>query len=120
MKSSVTYVLNTSELCNIILQGKRRFRLSLEVVVHDRVCQRHPELEKSDVREAWSNCIRSARRTQSAFDDYVAVGFDKKGRLLQMIAVLLPDGVWMIYHAFSPPTKKVLKELGMLTERKQQ
>jgi hypothetical protein len=41
-----------------------------------------------------------------------AVGFDSKGRLLEMVAVF--DGKdYLIYHAMTPPTKKVLAELGL-------
>jgi hypothetical protein len=84
------------------------------VTINPRIHQRHPELNDADVLAAWVGCIRAARRTRSAFDDFVAVGFDKKGRLLEMVAVLREDESWHIYHAFSPPTSKVLAELGLL------
>jgi hypothetical protein len=47
----------------------------------------------------------------------VAVGFDGKGRLLEMVAVLGPDGIWLVYHAMTSPSKKTLKELGLKDER---
>jgi hypothetical protein len=88
------------------------------IIVHQRVHERHPEIEDSDVIAAWSNCIRSAQRAGSAFSDTVAVGFDGKGRLIEMIAVLRPDGFWLVYHAFTPPTQRVLKELGLAIKRR--
>ena len=42
----------------------------------------------------------------------VAVGPDERGRLLQMVGVEKPEGI-VIYHAMSPPTGKVLYELGI-------
>jgi hypothetical protein len=92
--------------------------MSQAATVHQRVHERHPEIEDKDVMAAWNNCLRSARRKQPAFEDFVAVGFDGKGRLLELIAVLKPDGSWLIYHAFTPPTKKVLKEIGLTVERR--
>ena len=90
--------------------------MAQRVVVHQRVSQRHPEIEDTDVIVAWNNCLCSACREQSAFNDYVALGFDGKGRLMEMIAVLRTDGSWFIYHAFTPPTKRILKELGFADE----
>ena len=89
------------------------FDLGQSVLVDKRVHERHPEIDNEDVLAAWDGCLCSARRAHSAFDDYVAVGFDSKGRLLEMIAVRNSDGAWYVYHAFTPPTKKVLEELGL-------
>ena len=83
------------------------------VVIHPRVMERHPELTEEDVREAWLGYVRMTRREGD--DDYfVAVGFDSRGRAIEMVAVEMLDGGWYIYHAFTPPTKRVLRELGLM------
>jgi len=86
--------------------------MSERVVVHQRVHERHPEIADEDVIAAWNNCLCSACRKSSAFEDYVAIGVDRKGRLLELIAVLRPGGAWLVYHAFTPPTERVLREIG--------
>lgn len=83
------------------------------VVIHPRVMERHPELTEEDVREAWLGYVRMARREGD--DDYfVAVGFDSHGRAIEMVAVEMLDDGWYVYHAFTPPTKSVLRELGLM------
>ena len=83
------------------------------VVIHPRVTERHPELSEADVREAWENYVRVTRR--NGFDDhYVAVGFDSSGRAIEMVAVETIEGNWYVYHAMTPPTKSLLRELGLM------
>lgn len=82
------------------------------VVIHPRIMERHPELAEEDVREAWEGYVRMTRRV--GIDSYwVAVGFDLKGRAIEMVAVETADGGWYVYHALTPPTRKVLVELGL-------
>ena len=88
------------------------------VVVHPRVCERHPELSVEDVLAAWNNCLRSSRRSNGAIEDYVAVGIDGKGRAIEMIAVPQKNNTWKIYHAMAPPTLRVLQDLGLYDRRK--
>lgn len=83
------------------------------VVVHPRVNERHPEIGGQDVLDAWDACIRAVPRIDRNPNEYIAVGCDSKGRLLEMIAVHTDQGGWVIYHAFTPPTRKALKELGI-------
>jgi hypothetical protein len=85
----------------------------MSTVVHPRVRERHPELSEKDVLDAWRNCIRSVPRQEKVSLDYIALGADSKGRLIEMIALCSPEGDWLIYHAMTPPTKKALVELGM-------
>ena len=82
------------------------------IVIHPRVMEPHPELSEEDVRAAWEAYVRMSRWEGN--DDYfVAVGFDAKGCAIEMVAVELLDGGWYIFHAFTPPTKSVLAELGL-------
>jgi hypothetical protein len=80
------------------------------VFVHPRVCKKHPELSEDGIVEAWLNRLRMTRRVDTFADNYVAVGFDQMGRLLQMVAAQTDAG-WTIFHAM-PATKKALDELG--------
>lgn len=80
-----------------------------QVVIHPRVMDRHPELAEGDVREAWKNYVRMARRGD---DQYIAIGFDGTGRALEMVAKETA-GDYLVYHALTPPTANALRELGM-------
>lgn len=44
-------------------------------------------------------------------------GYDLHGRYIEMVGVLLSDGVWLVYHAMTPPSKKTLKEIEAARRR---
>ncbi len=83
------------------------------IYVDDRVSMRHPEIRNQDAIDAWINCVRSRPRLEKNPDEYLAVGVDKKGRFIEMVAIRDPEGDWLIYHAFTPPTNNALRELNM-------
>ena len=89
------------------------------VIVHPRVLERHPEFAEHDVKSAWNNCIRYRRREDCETYEYIAVGSDQNGRLIEMVAERNNDD-WLIYHALTPPSKKTLKELGLTGGRDEQ
>lgn len=74
----------------------------------ERVCERHPELSVEDVEYAWEH-FREVAIREVAFRE-MRIGFDRKGRLLEMVGVLTVDG-WVVYHAMTPPSKKTLSEI---------
>ena len=82
-----------------------------EVFVHPRVHERHPNLSDVDVRSAWDNCIVCRPRLDVNPDMYVAIGLDGKNRLVEMVAIKSDEGNWLIYHALTPPSTRVLREL---------
>lgn len=83
----------------------------MRIFVHPRVHERHPEIEDEDVIAAFKATIRFVRRPNG---QGVAVGLDGRGRLLEMVyAVSEPDDDFLIFHAFTPPTSGVLRELGL-------
>lgn len=84
------------------------------VVVHPRVMERHPELAEQDVLSAWESCLRAVPRIDRDSVDYMAIGSDAHGRLIEMLVRQANGNGWVIFHAFTPPTKKALRELGML------
>lgn len=83
----------------------------MRVRVHPRATDRHPEVTVSDVVEAFEGTLRSRARDTPPVQ-WVGVGPDASGRLLEYIAVEdEPDG-WLVLHAM-PATKKVLIEVGL-------
>jgi len=83
------------------------------VTVHPRVHERHPEISDANVVTAWHNFICRTRRVDTFDDNFIAVGFDSTGRLLEMVAIQLPDDGWFVFHAM-PATPRALKELNLM------
>ena len=88
------------------------------VYIHQRVHERHPELSDVDVISAWNNQYRSTMRETDRGIRFVAVGFDPNSRHVEMVAVELEGGHWLIYHAMTPPSSKTLDELGIERRRR--
>lgn len=87
------------------------------IVVHGRVMERHPEIAPDDIAHAWISRIASATRRTERADETVVVGFDARGRLLEMVAVELEDGTPMVFHCMTPPSAKTLRETGLASDR---
>lgn len=79
------------------------------LVIHPRIMERHPEIAEDDVRHAWDHMLKHGVRTAGE-GTYVAIGLDKRGRVLEVVAKR-KNSRWIAYHALTPPTKKTLKEL---------
>jgi hypothetical protein len=83
----------------------------VRVVVHERVNRKRPDIKVADVVQAFESALRSRPRSTHPIQ-WVGVGLDSGGRLLEFIAVENePDG-WFVFHAM-PATNKVLKEVGL-------
>ena len=80
--------------------------------VHPRVHERHPDISDENVSTAWENAIALIERRTEEKDFLVAIGFDDKGRLLEMVSTQDYDGVMMVFHAMAPPAKRTLKSLA--------
>ena len=83
------------------------------VTVHPRVHQRHPEFTDEDVVSALHGCVRATARTDKGFVEYLLVGIDRRGRLVELVARFCEDGDPLVYHAMTPPAKKTLRQLGL-------
>ena len=84
------------------------------IAVHPRVHQRHPELCDDDVLTAWESALMSAPRLAADSIQYVAVGFDGRGRLLEMVVIRdALSGDWLIFRAMTPPSAKTYAEFGL-------
>lgn len=70
-------------------------------------------LSENQVLHAWKNAISVARRgCESGEVDFVAIGFDQRGRLIEMVGRKKSFGV-LIFHANTPPTARAFRELGL-------
>lgn len=84
------------------------------IVVLDRVTERHPNLSKADVRMAWRYAAVGVPRYRGRPFEYLAVGCDGKGRILEMTGRRdVWTGDWIIWHAMTPPSVQTLREIGM-------
>ena len=88
-----------------------------KIIVHARINKKHPEISEENVRVAFDTILASATRADREHDEHIAIGCDDKGRLLELVYTQNEDGDYLIFHAFTPPTKKAMFELG-ITRRK--
>ena len=86
----------------------------IDVKVHPRVTVRHPEITEEDAIVAWKSAIASIRRETSEKDFLLAVGFDRNARLIETIATEDDQGTVFIFHAMTPPSIKMLREVGLV------
>lgn len=100
--------------CMTILSYSLRYN-SFVVIVHPRVCQRHPELTPQDVTWAWEHFLYAAVRIPGERE--LRTGFDQRGRGMEMVGVLTENG-WLVYHAMIPPSKKTRLEIERALRRK--
>lgn len=82
----------------------------MRIQVLDRVMERHPELSEEDVVTAFRSVMVDAERESGA---WMAIGLDGRGRNVEMLYRVVGDLV-VIYHAFTPPTRKFRREIGRL------
>lgn len=83
----------------------------MRVHVHPRVMRDHPDLDSEDVRSVVERALRSRLRATDPVQ-WVGVGIDPRGRLLQFVAVEKRPDEWVVFHAKSA-TRGVLRELGV-------
>ena len=66
-------------------------------------------LSEDDVRYAWEHFVIKRPRD---VDYWVAIGFDARGREIELVAVECANATFLIIHAMSPATKSIKQELG--------
>lgn len=86
----------------------------MRIQVLDRIHDRHPELSEDDVVTAFRSVMDDAERMDGT---WMAVGLDGRGRNIEMLYKVIGENV-LIYHAFTPPTKKFLREMSQLRRRR--
>ncbi len=72
-------------------------------------------LSANAIEAAWQNYLIGAVRIPGELE--VRIGADPSGRQIEMVGSLLPEGEWLVYHAMTPPTKKVLNEISRAMRR---
>lgn len=83
------------------------------LVVLDRIKKRHPDITNEEVVSAWESRIKTQFRVDEDKPYLISVGVSNTGKVLEMIAFEDESDV-VIFHAMTPPSKKFLKEIGML------
>ena len=85
------------------------FEKEPKIVVEDRIFQRHA-IENEDVEEAMRNMVRFQQRETG---EYIAVGFDRNGRQLELVYDHDDEtDTFTVFHAMRA-TKKFLSEMRM-------
>ncbi|NKY11026.1 hypothetical protein [Cellulomonas hominis] len=84
----------------------------MRVTVHPRVQGKRPEIGDADVQAAFAATLRKVARTDTDPMQWVGVGLDGRGRLLEYVAVETGQDQWLVFHAM-PATTKVLIETGL-------
>lgn len=80
----------------------------MRVYILPRVHKRHPELTDEDVLTAFHSIMIDARRDN---ETWVCIGLDSRGRNVEIVYKQIGEDV-LIYHAMTPPTKKIKIELA--------
>lgn len=73
-------------------------------------------LSEEDIQYAWKNFLARRWRKAPNENQIVTIGATRKGTLLQMVGTEA-QGHHIVYHALTPPTKNVLKELGLAPKK---
>lgn len=81
-----------------------------EIFVHPHALKHG--LKEDEILFAWANFIRKRHRDVPNNDQMIAIGVTQSGKHIQMVGIIKPFGL-MIYHAMTPPTEKMLAELGL-------
>lgn len=83
----------------------------MNLIIHPRVRERHPQLTESDIKIAWHNSYYEALRPNSPnFPEYLWIEQDAKGRNIEMVGTLTEDGA-LIYHANTPLSVRIEREV---------
>lgn len=88
------------------------YRLDDDICALERIHVRHPDVTKDDAIHAWRFCLKSMQRLGREPEEWVGIGMDAAGRLLEIVAIRNDEGAWLIKHAQTPPQEKIKRELG--------
>jgi len=88
------------------------------VRVHPRIQIRRSYIADDDVRAAFEleRRRRAVVRENTDPPQTVGIGWDRKGRELEWVAVQEPDNNWLIYHC-APATDSVKNELSLMDRK---
>jgi hypothetical protein len=83
----------------------------MPITVHPRIAAKRPDITEEDVLDAFTSALTVRPRVTDPVQ-WLGVGLDRKGRLLEFVAIEQPPGEWLIYYAM-PATKIVLRDLEL-------
>jgi hypothetical protein len=83
----------------------------IRVRIHPQISEKRPDIADEDVYAAFEGALRSRARNTKPIQ-WVGVGIDHHGRLLEFIAVEDEPNGWLVFHAMIATTK-VLNEIGL-------
>ena len=86
------------------------------IYVHPYVFKRHPDIKQESIVHAFLSYEIMRQRMDVDNEEYVGFGFDVAGRAIEFVATRNEDGDWLIFHANTPLSNSIKKELGL--ERK--
>lgn len=84
----------------------------MKVRVHPRVSAKRPDITDADVEAVFERTLRKVPRIDVDPVQWVGVGLDGRGRMLEYIAVETGPDEWLVFHAMSA-TSKALIEVGL-------
>ncbi len=71
-------------------------------------------LTEGEIRSVWRNAFEWARRDRAdGAVEYVIVGADPRGRLVELVARSVGEDGYIVFHAMTPPSARTLRELGL-------
>ena len=68
-------------------------------------------LSAQQIVEAWEDPLGEKRPRDDTY--WVAIGFDSKGNGIELVAAQTADGSYLIFHANSPVSVSIQRELGL-------
>ena len=87
----------------------------MKIIVLDRIEERHPEVTKEDAARAWASSVaRMPDFSKGNPERYIGIGFDNKGREIEVVAVRKSIDTWVVIHAQTPAKVDIKRKLGLL------
>lgn len=80
-----------------------------ELIIHPHALKHG--LSVRQIVEAWQDPLGERRPRDDTY--WVAIGFDLKGNGIELIAAQAADGSYLIFHANSPISASIQRELGL-------
>lgn len=87
----------------------------MQIFILDRIEKRHPEVTKADAACAWAGAV--AWMPDLEADEpgrYIGIGFDSKGREIEIVAIRKDIKTWIIIHAQTPAQVGIKRKLGLI------
>ena len=90
----------------------------MRIIVLDRIEERHPDVSKEDAAKAWASSVaRMPDLANGRPERYIGIGFDDRGREIEVVAVRKSIDAWVVIHAQTPAKMDIKRRLGLLGGR---